>query len=134
MTSPVTSTSVATNGADAARCWGEKDLDGAVDRVAAIYGMGRHGGAASLVITSLADAAIIQLANDLTRTMAQGLTPAQKQRLRAALDRLDAADPAGLTRARNAEGDAAGIAQQMDQAQAKLMQDMARTRQALGVR
>ncbi len=123
--------------ADAARCWSEKDADGAVERVEALYGLSVHASGTSLVITALVDDAIIGLANDMARTMAAGadgrsLSPAQKKRLRAALDKLDAADPAGLERAAKAEGGDEAMKSKIDQARAKLMQDMARTRQALG--
>ncbi len=119
--------------ADAARCFSEKDLDGATDRIAAMYGLCAQVSASSVVLVAMTDEALLGLANDAARLAAGGLNAEQKKRLLAAMDRLDGADPAGMGRARKAEGQLADEAMRarLDQGERMLGRDLARTRQAL---
>jgi hypothetical protein len=123
--------------ADAARAWSEGDIDGAVDRIAAIHAMSAHVSGEPVVIVAMANSAVIGLANETARTMAAGgsgksLNPAQRKKLLDALNRLDRADPSGLARARKSEGDPdAKTGQSHDAAQARLAADLDTTRRAL---
>jgi hypothetical protein len=122
--------------ADAVRAWMDGDTDGAVDRMVALYGLCRHASRPPILVVALTDAALLGLANDTVKAMAGGaagksLSAAQRQRLREAISRLDDSDPAGLVRARKAEGDG-GQTQQLNQAQQRLTTDLAATTTALG--
>jgi hypothetical protein len=123
--------------ADGARAWSDGDIDGAVDRIAAIYAMSAHVSGEPVVIVAMANSAVIGLANETARTMAAGgagksLNPAQRKKLLDALNRLDHADPSGLARARKSEGDPdAKTGQGHDAAQARLATDLDTTRRAL---
>ena len=124
--------------ADAARAWSAKDPDAAVDRLVALYGISAHFSREPVVITALVDAALIGLANDAARTMAAGaagqsLTSDQRRRILAAIDRLDDKDPAGLQRAKRAQATAMDpkMATSVAEMQSKVLEDLARTRDAL---
>jgi hypothetical protein len=124
--------------ADAARAWTDGDMDGATERVAALYQMAAHAADEPVLVMSLTNSAVILLANETARTMATGaggktLSADQRARLVAVIDRLDRNDPAGMVRARNVDkpNDAAAE-QSMDQTQLKLTSDLATTRRALG--
>jgi hypothetical protein len=124
--------------ADAARLWTTGDTNDAVERLVALYRMSAHLSREPVVITALVNAALIQLANDTARTMAAGaaghsLTADQGRKLLAALDRLDAKDPAGVTRAKRAQTAAPDpkMLTSLAEVQSRLMDDLARTRDAL---
>ncbi len=127
--------------ADAARCWMEGDTEGAVDRMVALVGHCRQVSQEPVVIVALANVAVLTLGAETARTMAEGaagrtLSEDQRARLLAALDRLDARDPAGLSLARRTEGktgDAradAGI----ERARQRAASEVAEAKRALGGR
>ncbi len=95
--------------ADAARFWQAGDMDGCVDRLAAMLGLVDHARQQKLVMTSLAGAAIGIAACDAVRVFAEqspagAFKPAHAAKLLAALARVDAQDPAGIDAAIKAEG------------------------------
>jgi hypothetical protein len=121
--------------ADAVRAWLTGDADAAAARLEAMYRLGGHLAQQDLVLQSLVSNALIQLANSTAATMSTAGTPLPeraRERVLAALNALDTTDPSGLARARQHEGEPdAQTAQQLDQSQARLVKDIARTRQAL---
>jgi len=123
--------------ADAARLWSEGDIDGAVSRLEAIYGMSSHAADEQIVLIALTTIAIEMLANDSVKHMVAGaggrsLDQAHKDRLLTAIGRLQGADPGGLLRARNAEQVSdAKLLESLQQSEAIIKSSIATTKAAL---
>ncbi|MEX2218813.1 MAG: hypothetical protein WD749_08640 [Phycisphaerales bacterium] len=122
--------------ADAIRAWRDGDEPGAVARMSALYGLVCHSPGEPTVTWALVDVALLTLANETARGMADApphLSASHRKALLDQLNRLDPSDPAGLAKARKAEGPGdARLEQSLNEAHARLAADIAATKAALG--
>lgn len=91
---------------DVRRCVQEEDLEGAVERLAALHALARHCRGDGILISSLVSCAISSLASAQTTELLarEALTPAQQDRLIAAIDAYGEDDPFAVRQAIGNEG------------------------------
>lgn len=93
-------------GASASLARAEGRIDDSVERVEGVYRLARHLRDEPVLISALVSAAVLRLAHDEARALAESgrLTPAHAARLVRAIDAFGAEDPVGIRRALRAEG------------------------------
>lgn len=97
--------------ADAARLVRDGDIDGASQRLAAMYDLARHASDDRVLIASLVGIAIGSLASERVGALLDehALSPEARQSILAAIDRMDPVDPFFVRRALLSEGEVIAV-------------------------